>query len=225
MLSRLRAGLATAALALASVSAEAQLVTNGTPDFSSGNEMTQWVQGENFTLASASTLTAVRFWAGTFTGFPGWAGSIFWAIGSGPAAGPTSIIFSGTATGTRTTLGASGVFDQTYRHDFELPNLNLNAGSYFLLLHNGPLSRVSRDEYYWAGATGGSAPTGVECNSNNTAFPSLGSCAWFNNSNEHAFVLFGTAGAVVPEPSTYTLMVTGLAGLGAVARRRRAVKG
>ena len=35
---------------------------NGGPDQQNGNEMTEWIQAEDFNLSADSTLTSVNFW-------------------------------------------------------------------------------------------------------------------------------------------------------------------
>jgi hypothetical protein len=39
------------------------LYNNGAPNGANGNEMTMWIQAEDFLLAGLTNLTGVRFWA------------------------------------------------------------------------------------------------------------------------------------------------------------------
>ncbi|MBI5083209.1 MAG: hypothetical protein HZB13_01235, partial [Acidobacteria bacterium] len=56
-------------LFLLAISAQAALIyDNGAPNASGGNEFTQWIQAEDFTLASATNIEAFRFWAFQFGG-------------------------------------------------------------------------------------------------------------------------------------------------------------
>lgn len=181
---------------LVSLTANAGLIyDNGAPDQASGNEMTQWIQAEDFNLANPEILTDIRFWNIEDPAAAGYQGSITWQIYSDSAGMPDTVLFSGTVSPTRLATGllVSDSF-QEYQNDFSVGSISLAAGTYWLGLHNGPLATDTRSEFYWETTSGGPNPVSYG-QEDETPF---GDGAWFNNSREHAFQLYN----VVPEPST-----------------------
>ena len=207
---------AIAVLTLAAAPVRAQLVNNGLPNGVGGNEMTQWIQAEDFTLGGASILNSVRFWSLGATG--SYQGSINWQIYSNSAGVPGSVLYFGLATPTTTAYPGAACcgFPEGLQLDFALPAIALGAGTYWLGLHNGPLSTTTRLDFYWATTNGNATGTGEE---DIAPFGDVLASPWFNNANEHAFQLNATN--VVPEPATMTLLATGLVGLVGAGRRRR----
>ncbi|MCU0650579.1 MAG: PEP-CTERM sorting domain-containing protein [Gemmatimonadaceae bacterium] len=179
--------------------------------------MTQWIQAEDFSLSQATTITGIRFWA--FQLAPqAYAGSIVWRIYDNAGTTPgANVLFSGVFNGgfTNEGPGACCGADQL-RFDIGT-NFNLNAGSYWLGLHNGPLTTTTREEFYWQTRANNATLRGRE---DATPFDAGG---WFDNGNEHAFQLLGRPTTVIPEPSTYALLATGFVALAVTARRRRRV--
>ena len=205
-----------AALTLVASPARAQLYNNGLPNGSGGNEMTQWVQAEDFTLGSGATLTSVTFWASV--GVPGYGGSIFWQIYSNGAGVPGSVLNSGLAAPATTLYSGAnccGILTGM-QLDFALPSIVLAPGTYWLGLHNGPLSTTARQEFYWATTNNNATGRGEE------DIDPFGAGGWVNNGSEHAFQLNATT-TLTPEPASMLMMATGLIGLGGgrLFRRRR----
>lgn len=188
----------------------AVIYANGVPDSSSGNEMTQWIQTEDFALASTAIVTDVRFWA---LG-PGYQGGIYWQVYSDSAGNPGSVLYSGYATPTVASYPGAGCCGMSgYQFDFSVGSISLTGGvPYHLGLHNGPLATTTRMDFYWSTAAGNATGSGLE-------WDLLGATSWYNNGQEHAFELYGGAG--VPEPATTALMGAGLALLAAARFRRK----
>lgn len=210
--SRLTAFALAGALAFVPATIHAQVVFDGgAPDGVSGNEMTQWIQAEDFALSNTTNISAITFWAAG-QGGDTWLGTVAWAIYS-DAAGPGGLLFSGVQAGTRAVDGTA--FGNTqYRHTLAVA-FQLGAGSYWLGLHNGPLSTTTRAAYYWSTTSSGYGLAGQE---DNTPF---GVGGWSGNGQDHAFFLEGSdAGSTVPEPATMTLLATGLAGMAAARRKK-----
>jgi len=183
---------------------------NGAPDGQTGNEMTEWIQAEDFTLAAPTTLTGVRFWAFPYGGT--YAGSIAWRIYADNSGEPGAVVDFGVVVPTRVyDHDALGV--PSYQHDFAL-SVALGAGTYWLGLHNGLLTETTRLDYYWETTGSNATLTGQE---DHTPFDTGG---WLGNEQEHAFQLYGGGGGI-PEPSTWLLLGAGLISLAALARRRR----
>ncbi len=193
-------------------SAQSPVYSNGAPNGVSGNEMTQWIQASDFTLGSATTLTAARFWAFSLA-TNAYAGNVTWQIYSNAAGSPGSMLFSGNVVPTAIVDGPPyGGTTPTMRYDFALPNVGLGAGTYWFGLHNGPLSNTGRAEFYWE-------TTAANTTANDQEDVAPFGDGFSPNGNEHAYTLY--AGSTVPEPSTYAMLGGGLVTLAGLARRRR----
>src|SRR5512139_40180 len=151
--------MAIGVLTLSGVSTAAVLYDNGAPNQLNGNEMTQWIQTEDFTLTAAATITDIHFWS-VDSGLAD--GTITWQIYSDNAGLPNVILASGNTAVTRTATGNVLFFGTEFANDFNIAALSLGAGTYHLGLHNGALSVTNRSEFYWETTGANSTTTGLE---------------------------------------------------------------
>ena len=188
---------------------------NGAPNSLSGNEMTQWIQAEDFTLAATTDIGDVHFWAHDITtGLTAYQGSITWQIYANAAGQPGALLASGSASPTP-------VFDHlhsvgsSFAFDFDIPTFTAVGGTrYWLGLHNGPLTTDNLFVLGWETTAPNGTSLGME---DRTPFDG----SWSGNFSEHAFYLTGVDdAAAVPEPSTLLLIGPGFAALARRFRRR-----
>ena len=188
----------TVALDLRSAQA-VPIYDNGPPNQASGNEMTEFIQAEDFTLGGAATVGSVTFWdleqAGAFQG------SIIWQIYSNSGSNqPGTLLFSGTALGlTHTSTGLNGPFGLVEFVDtFSVGSVSLLAGTYWLGLHNGPLTTTTSNNFFWETTNLNARAGGQE------DFAPFGD-GFTGNGQEHAFLLNG--GGSVPDTGSSALLL------------------
>ncbi|MSV34964.1 MAG: PEP-CTERM sorting domain-containing protein [Bryobacterales bacterium] len=179
--------------------------------------MSDFIQGDNFVLAFTTNLTAVRFWDMELSAAD-YSGSIFWEIRNNAASVPGgTVLGTGTATPTRTAAG-SALGLNIFQNDFAITVNNVAAGTYWLVLHNGPLASTTFSDYYWAwtavGGANAATDRGVEKSLNPLAVN------WSTNGQEHAFLISGDA-VGIPEPGTLVFISTGIAAMGWARRQSR----
>jgi len=170
---------------------------------------------DSFTLTAASNLSQISF--GNWIAAGDTLSSVDWAITTGAFSGST--LASGTATTFSTTLeNASPSLDGwTVCSDlFSIPALSLSAGTYYLQLDNA----VESADYstFWDLSNGPSSGWGY-----NTAFPGAYSLSGAYGSGSQTFAIYGTSSAartVTPEPSSFLLLGSGLAGLAGFIKRK-----
>lgn len=197
--------------ALSTVAQAGVVYNNGSPNQAGGNEMTAWIQSEDFILTSATTITGVLFWSFD-VGLAD--GSVSWLIYSDSAGTPGAVIGSGNTNAITRTAGAPLLTGTEYMNEFFITPTALTAGTYHLGLHNGTLGVTTRSEFYWE-------TTGVQIGSFGWEdIAPFGVNGWNNNSGEHAFLLTSDE-RTVPEPGSIALLGIA-AGVGlSLARRRK----
>lgn len=198
------------------------------PDKVSGNEMTHWIQADEFVLPTDTTITGIHFWAWTPAPGPYFDGSVTWQIYDNNGTQPGNLLSWGNVmipNATPTGKANSGFANSPeYVLDFNITPFAASAGTeYWLGLHNGPLTdkakRGLRSGFYWE------TTTVVTQNPllSNPQEQVVGDTTWSDQYPlEHAFSLIGTVDSVpaVPEPSAIILMLTVLGGVAVLARRR-----
>lgn len=189
----------------AMANASIPIYDNGQPDHQDANNMGYAWQAEDFTLGSGQWPASVTFWSLEADG--AWRGSISWSILSAPGG---ATLFSGTTsdvsrTGTGTYLGLS-----EYRNQFDIGSmLNLSAGTYWLVLHNGAFSNLDDpNEFLWETAAPNGSATGLESYDSGAT--------WIPNYNQHAFLI-----SAVPEPASVAMLAGGLLLAGFLRRREQ----
>jgi hypothetical protein len=200
----------------------AVIYDNGAPNRDDGIEITGTIGADDFTLATATTLRAVRFWdmerGSTYSG------SITWSIyADDPVSNqPGALLFRGNQTAvTRTELGVfgfQGIGHLEVQNDFSVGAVPLGPGKYWLGLHNGPLSNDSfAANIIWESAADNTTATSKF---DQAPFDTGGWTEW---DIQQAFVLFDAN--PIPEPSAILLVGIALAGFGLSRRKRAVVEG
>ena len=169
-------------------------------------------QAQDFLLTSITSLTSVRFWSlevssGDFLG------SVLWEIRTNRLGVPGStVVASGTAAPTRTAAGTTLGLNQ-FQNDFNISVNNLAAGTYWLTIHNGPLSSNAFTDFYWSWAD----PNATAFAGQEFALNPAGT-AWTTNDSEAAFQIFGTSSST-PEPGSLILAGVALLTIGLIRKR------
>jgi hypothetical protein len=181
-----------------------QLFDNGVPDLMEGSELTHWREAERFALTEGVIIGAVRFW--DFEAVPGaFAGSFLWEIrANGPANRPGAVLHTGTSSNlSRVATGRRALFLNwpEFVNTFEIPAVALPPGTYWLVLHNGPLSNNVGQNLFWEGAINPSTDPSM-----NDIAPFVNN--WRSNSSSGtplsklAFQLFGIPESARPRITT-----------------------
>lgn len=201
--------------------ASAQVLYSNLPNQADGYEMTRWIEAEDFTIGSATTLTGIRFWS-IEQDAASYQGSISYNIYANSASNtPGAVLFTGnTSAVTRTPTGLSVLGFAEMVNEFAV-SLPLGAGTYWLGLHNGPFSTDTNLGFWWETADANGTRGAM-----NDMAPFDGSFFATDDPDAHlAFVLNpaadGAANAA-PEPATCVLLAAGvLPVMGRVISRRR----
>ena len=205
-------------------SADTVVFDNGAPNGIDGRNIGgPFYTAEDFTLTSAQSLTSVRFWGLRQTTLPGaFTGQIYWEFRANAAGAPGAVLTSGLSPATEAFRAPSVVpGNSSYQYDFSVGSVNLSAGTYWLVLHNGPFGTTTTGNLFWETTAPNATSSAYQRNGTITPFIITTPPA-----NHLAFQINAADGAPIPEPTTLVMLGMGLAGVaGAVRRHRKAHKG
>ena len=201
--------LASICMGLAVPANASTIFDNGTPNGSGGNLSGGWVQAEDFSFGSATTVGGAGVYIGTVSDIAAWDGSFTYYIFSDSGGSPGAMLASGSVSPTVTPTGYSDLFGNAYLFAFDLnSNFDASAGTtYWLGIHTAA-DFSSFGDLFWANTAGNGTASGHES-------PGGTFNNWADNGTEHAFYLTGLTSGV-PEPSTWAMMILGfgVAGIG-----------
>jgi len=219
--------LLTAALLTASASAlpAATVFDNGAPNQFSGNEISDYVIAEDFSLSGPTTVTGVRFWLfSSAANFPAdFNGKVGWAIYDHNGVGnqPGTLLFSGTDTTPTVVPTGALVFGSVPEHqvDIDISAVLAASTTYWLALHEGDWGS-SYDGLRVAWESTGSISGNTSRYDSNEASPGGN---WQVSPVHLAFQLSGEPFVdPVPEPGTWAAAgFVALAGVWSWRRRQR----
>jgi hypothetical protein len=166
-------------------------------------------------LTSPANITGFSFWSaanpgGTFSPNP------TWQIYENSVTTPGALLTTGTAPYIRVANGTAAGQPQ-FRSDVTIPSTALSAGTYWLGLHNGPLTNTGFSNVFWTTTNSNGTPLGQE----RLLAPVQG--GWSSSALEHAFFIVGSAtSTAAPDPSTVAFFpLGGLIMASALMTRRR----
>ena len=204
---------AVAALSAGTGAHAAVVFNNGAPNLVSGVNMNANAVAEDFTLASGTTLTNIRFWS--LMGTPAdYSGSIGWRILGDAGGSPGAAVASGSVSPALTaTGGTTGFGAEEYVFDIALSE-TLPAGAYWLELSGLTLDPADPSDMLWSTTGGGQGAQ--------AKYFDVDLAQWFSAAQDLAFVLDGRVGGPppgVPAPTPLALALLGFALAGALRRK------
>ena len=128
---------------------------NGGPDdepLPGGYEMTGWLEADDFTVTDYIRIDGIKFWSLEFSGR--FAGSVYWRIYSNaPGEQPGDVLAEGLGIPSRAAGRPSILVYQEWVNTLPIPPVELPPGTYWLALHNGPLSNNILQFVFWESTT------------------------------------------------------------------------
>jgi hypothetical protein len=181
----------------APLDAASYVYNNGPADFINGFEDGLRVLADDFTVTAPTRLTSLRFWA-IEQSQSSYNGSISWWIYTNkngiPGVQVPGFAGNSAAAGTYLGLGPNPLAPYRYVYDLRLETPSaLPPGTYWLVLHNGPLSDDSFTGFSWAITAPNSTLISQQSTIVDGAFGS--NSGWETNGVQLAFELYGVEGS------------------------------
>lgn len=202
--------------AIADATTMVVIYENRPPSLDGGNNMGIAWQADTFTLLSRQSLKEIQFW--TLEAAGEYRGSISWQIRNSASNLPGNTIFDGIDGDTSVSRASTGrtvtidtIAYAEFLYSFSLPPLALEAGDYWLNLHNGNFSNLGDpNDFLWSWTDNSLATvTGMESYDDGAS--------WSDNFQHHAFTV-----TALPEPGTLSALALGLAAWGFMRNRASA---
>ena len=167
-----------------------------------------YIVSDSFTLSASSTVTNASFYAWLTPGDS--LESVEWSIGTTPY---SNSLGSGTAFTSQIFRLSNSFGASVDQETFTIPNLSLSAGTYWFTLQDA-LVYFNSDSVYWDVSNGTHSTAYVSGIGNINGYMGPGT-------NSESFYIIGTPDATVtPEPSSFWLLGSGLAGLAGLIKRK-----